>query len=47
MATFLKELVKTAGITTEEMTQKRFERIGEVPPGRIEMHPPVADGCIV
>ena len=35
MATFLEELAETAGISTEEMTQKLFERVGGVPLGRM------------
>jgi NAD(P)-dependent dehydrogenase (short-subunit alcohol dehydrogenase family) len=35
MATFLKELAEAAGITSEEMTQKLFERVGGVPLGRM------------
>jgi NAD(P)-dependent dehydrogenase (short-subunit alcohol dehydrogenase family) len=35
MATFLKELAETAGITDEEMTQKLFDRVGGVPLGRM------------
>jgi NAD(P)-dependent dehydrogenase (short-subunit alcohol dehydrogenase family) len=35
MATFLKDLAQSAGITVEEMTQKLFDRLGGVPMGRM------------
>jgi NAD(P)-dependent dehydrogenase (short-subunit alcohol dehydrogenase family) len=35
LATFLKDLAQSAGITVEEMTQKLFDRLGGVPMGRM------------
>ena len=35
MATFLRELAESAGITVEEMTQNLFNRLGGVPLGRM------------